>query len=104
MSKLCTVAPREEYFTLLHNNVGISESTIIRLRRERAVSGTDFSSPAKHYKMSRRQVVVDDFDQEAIRRRIYQVYEAKEHLTLLKLLVRSLSVVLDVRKLLSLTI
>ena len=77
----------------------------MRLRRELAVSGTDISSPAKRYKMSRRRVVVDDFDREAIRRRIYQVYKAKEHLTLSKLLVRNLSfVVLDVRKLLLRTI
>ena len=92
-------------FTLQHNKVGISEWTIFRLRREHVVTGTDFSSPAKRYKMSRCRVVVDDFDREAIRRRIYQVYEAKEHLTLSKLLVRSLSfVILDVCKLLLLTI
>ena len=60
----------------------------MRVRRERAASGTDFSSPAKRYKASRQLIVVDDFDREAIRRRIYQVYEAKEHLTLSKLLVR----------------
>ena len=50
-------------------------TTIKRVRRERALSETDFSSPAKRYKLSRRRIVVDDFDREAIRRRIYQVYE-----------------------------
>ena len=87
--------------TLQHNNIGISESTLVRLRRERTVSGADFSSPAKWYKMSRRRIVVDDFDREAIQRCIYQVYEDKEHLTLSKLLVRSsCSVVIDVCNLL----
>ena len=73
---------------LRHNNVGYSEKTIKRVRSERAVSGKDFLSPAKRYKSSRRRIVVDDFDREAIRRRIYQLYEAKENLTLSKLLVR----------------
>ena len=48
----------------------------------------DISSPAKRYKSSRQQIAVDDFDREAIRRCIYQVYEAKENLTLSKLLLR----------------
>ena len=52
--------------------VGYSGKTIKRVRRECAASGTDFSSPAKHYKSSRQQILVDDFDREAIRRRIYQ--------------------------------
>ena len=70
---------------LRHNNVGYSEKTIKRVRSERAVSGMDFSSPAKRYKSSRQLIVVDDFEREAIRRRIYQLYEAKENLTLSKL-------------------
>ena len=41
-----------EFIYASANNVGISESTTNRLRREHAVSGTDFSSPAKRYKMS----------------------------------------------------
>ena len=84
-----TVGSWYECFPLHHNTVGISESTIKRLRRERALSENDFSSPAKRYRLSRRRVVVDDFDREAIRRKIYQVYESKEHLTLAKLLVRN---------------
>ena len=38
----------------------------------------DFLSPAKRYKSSRQQIVVDNFDREAIRRRLYQLYEAKK--------------------------
>ena len=40
--------------------------------------------------MGRCCVIVDDFDREAIRRCIYQLYEAKEHVTLTKLLVKNL--------------
>ena len=76
-------------FPLQYNTIGISESTIKRLRRERALSEADFSSPAKRYRVSRRRIVVDNFDREAIRRRIYQVYDSNEHLTLAKLLVRN---------------
>ena len=45
---------------LRHNNVGYSEKTIKRVRSERAVSGMDFSSPAKRYKSSRQLIVVDE--------------------------------------------
>ena len=47
-----------------HNNVGLSESAITKLKSEHAVSGTDASSPAKCYKMSRHRIVVDNFNQE----------------------------------------
>ena len=78
-------------FMLQHHNVGISESTITTLRRECTIGGTDISSPTKHYKLSRCQTLVDDTDREAIRKRFYQLYEAKEHLTFAKLVVRNLS-------------
>ena len=89
MSECRTVGSWYECFPLHHNTVGISKSTIKILQRELAPSETDFSSPAKCYRLSRQCIVVDDFDQEAIRRRIYQVYESKEHLMLAKLLVRN---------------
>ena len=50
---------------------------IIRCRRKRALSWTDFSSPAKCYKTSSRQ-----YDWKAFRKHIHQLYEAKKHLTL----------------------
>ena len=82
------------------NNVGYSERTVKRLRSECAVSGMDFSSPAKRYKSSRQQIVVDDFDREAICRRIYQLYDTKVNLTLSELLVRKyVFVILDCKKL-----
>ena len=68
--------------------VGYSDKTIRRVRREHAANGMDFSSLAKCYKSSRQQIVVDDFDREAVRGHIYQLYEAKENLTLSKLLAR----------------
>ena len=75
----------------------MSELVIAWLRRECTLSGTDFSSPAKCDKMSRCPIMADDFDWEAIWRHVYQLYQAKEHWTLSKLLVRNLSfVVLDV--------
>ena len=43
-------------------------------------------------KVSRRCVLVDTFDREAIRRRTYQLYEAKENETFSKLLVTRLRV------------
>ena len=51
-------------FMLQHNNIRISESAVTKLRREHAVSATDFSSPTNRYKMSKHQIVVDDFDRE----------------------------------------
>ena len=71
-----------------HTNAGYSEATIKRVRMERTHGGSEFSSPAKRYKVARRRIVVDNFDREAIRWCIYQLYDAKEHVTLTKLLVR----------------
>ena len=58
------------------------------MRRQSIDGGGDFSYPATRYKQSRCCAVVDDFDREAIRRCIYQFYEAKEHVNLTKLPVR----------------
>ena len=49
--------------------------------------GCQVSSPAKRYKVSQRRVIVGLFDREALRRRMYQLYEAKQHVTLSQLLV-----------------
>ena len=66
---------------------GVSRTSIKRLRKERAdIGGAVFSTPTKRYRVSRR-LLVDDFDREAIRRRIYHLYQMKEHVTLAKLLV-----------------
>ena len=45
------------------------------------------SPSRKRYKKSRKVVVTDDFNKEAICRTIYRLYEQKEHVTLSKLLV-----------------
>ena len=68
--------------------ISITSSNVVVVRRERAASEMDFSSPAKRSKLSRQKIVVGDFNREAIRRHIYQVYEAKENLTPSKILVR----------------
>ena len=72
--------------------IGVAERTITNIRQEASSGGAVFSSPAKRYKVSRRRVLVDTFDREAIRRKIYQLYEAKEHVTAKKLLVTRLHV------------
>ena len=57
-----------------YGHAGISERTITRLRQETSHGSASFTSPAKRYKVSRRRVLVDTFDREAIRRKIYQLY------------------------------
>ena len=67
---------------------GLSRTTVIRIRRERrSLPDEEFPTPTKRYRRTRRQVVTDDFDREAIRRRIYNLYEQKLNITLNKLLV-----------------
>ena len=72
--------------------VGITEWTITRLQQEATCGSAVFSSPAKPYKVSRWHVLVDTFHCEAIRGRMYQLYEAKELMTVKKLLVTKLGV------------
>ena len=65
----------------------VSRTSIKRLWKKKAdPGGAAFSTPTKRYRFSR-PLVVDDFDHEAIRQRIYHFYQAKEHVTLAKLLV-----------------
>lgn len=73
---------------------GQSVSTVKRVRLE-AVSGStgDFSSPKNRYSRSRR-LEIDTFDREAIRRKIYQMYENKNHVTLTNLLVSNICILI----------
>ena len=65
----------------------LSRTSIKRLRKEKlSTGGAAFSTPTKRYRFSRR-LLVDDFDHEAIRRKIYHLYRCKEHVTLSKLFV-----------------
>ena len=65
---------------------GYSRASVKRFTRERRKSRDgSIPSPSKRYEKSR-CLLVDDFDREAIRRRVYKCYEAKEHVTLTKLL------------------
>ena len=66
---------------------GLLRSSIKKIRKEKVdTGGAAFTSSAKRYSVSRR-LLVDDFDREAIRRKIYHLYQTKQHVTLSKLLV-----------------
>ncbi len=43
---------------------------------------TTFESPQKRYDQSRQRILVDDFDRDAIRRKIHLLYEQKQNFTL----------------------
>ncbi len=43
---------------------------------------TTFESPQKRYDQSRQRILVDDFDRDAIRRKIHHLYEQKPNFTL----------------------
>ena len=64
--------------------MGLSRATVTRIRCEqgRLSEDEEFASPAKGYCRTRRRVVTDDFDREAIRRLIYNLYEQKVNITL----------------------
>ena len=62
----------------------LGETTVRLILKEKKEKGT-FESPAKRYKRSRKEVV-DDYDEEGIRKAIYAMYDRKEHITLNKLL------------------
>ena len=61
------------------NATGLSYTSIKRLWIEKVhTGGAVFSPPTKRYRLSR-HMLVDDFDCEAIRQKIYHLYQAKEH-------------------------
>ena len=75
--------------TLLYTycwSIGVSRSSLTRIIEE-SHQEESFTSPAKCYKSSREKVVTDSFDRDAIRRKIYDMYEHKQHVTLSNLLV-----------------
>ena len=65
---------------------GITHLSLSRILNENKTNDK-FESPTKWYKNSRKIIAPDDFDKDAIRRRIYQIHEKKEHVTLSKSLV-----------------
>ena len=68
------------------DSTGVSRTSIKRLWKEKVDTGrAAFSTPTKRYRVSR-LLLVDDLDCEAIRQKIYHLYQAKEHVTLTKLL------------------
>ena len=63
----------------------LSRSTVATIRRQ-GRSGEKFKTPTKRYSNSRTQILVDDFDRQAIRRSIHAFYERHEYPTLTSLL------------------
>ena len=55
-----------------------------RMEKEGKLSST----PKSRYRRSRTKIVVDSFDEEAIRYKLYTMYERKEQVTLDRLLVK----------------
>ena len=54
---------------------GYCKWTVERVIAEkRRLVGTEFTSPAKWYKKSRKRIIVDDFDCDAIRWTVYEFY------------------------------
>ncbi len=54
---------------------------------EQTVQVNYFGTPRRRYERSRKEIVVDGFDEEAIRRRIHTMHSLKEHVTHERLLV-----------------
>lgn len=80
----------------LHRTVkatGLSRSTIVRIvgDKRRLQENEDFPTPTKRYYSSRKRILPDDFDREAIRRRIYYLYQQKVNITLKRLLVSTIA-------------
>ena len=68
--------------------IGYSERSAGRIKAEKRVLGdAPFTAPQKRYCMSRLSIDPDEFDREAIRCKIYQVYGQRENLVFNKLLV-----------------
>ena len=76
MSSTCRLTLLLEAETLYYICVGISKQLMTKLWRGATCGSAVFSPPAKWYKMRRLRVFINTFDHEAIRRRIYQLYEA----------------------------
>ena len=60
-----------------------SRKTVQRVVAAKSVlEGDKFESSCKRYKVSRKQIVVDDFDTEALRRSVHEFYRDKKYPTL----------------------
>ena len=63
----------------------LSTSTVANIRHEGKTGGL-FKTPQKQYSTDRKQINVDDFDRQAIRRTVHGFYERHEYPTLVSLL------------------
>ena len=58
---------------------GYCKRTVERIIAEKKrLDGVEFTSPAKRYKKSRKRIIVNDFDYDAIRRTVHEFYTRKE--------------------------
>ena len=67
--------------------LGISKRSIINVRAEFNENEGKFQAPKKRYSSSHIRTDADNFDREAIRRKIHYLYSNRENLTLNKILV-----------------
>ena len=59
--------------------IRIAQQTIASIQQDASYGSSVFSSLEKWYNVNRRHVLIDH--REAIRRKIYELYEEKEHVT-----------------------
>ena len=60
--------------------------TATQQQTEGQTTNTIFESPQRRYRHSRKRVTPDRFDKDAVRRKIYDLYEQKQHVMVTKLL------------------
>ena len=61
---------------------GVGTATVVRICKEYEGNSGLLSSPEKRYTASRVQIVLDDFNVEAIRKEVHAFYDRKEYPTL----------------------
>ena len=85
---------REKQKSILHDQIvkrtsaacGVGTATVVRICKEYEGNSGLLSSPEKRYTASRVQIVLDDFNVEAIRNEVHAFYGRKEYPTLDSLL------------------
>ena len=85
---------REKQKSILHDQIvkrtsaacGVGTATVVRICKEYEGNSGLLSSPEKRYTASRVQIVLDDFNVEAIRKEVHAFYGRKEYPTLNSLL------------------
>ncbi len=71
----------------IYKILGVKKYSVKAIVKRLEEEGNQLSTPKSRYRTCRKKIIVDNFDEEAIRRKIYMMYEGKQHVTLDKLLV-----------------